>query len=169
ALASACQPVSLADGRVIFKKIDVQKSAQAHFTTFENLLAQAAEEVRIILEFCSPTSFSHPSEEGLLPLPNLVFTSILEKWNSFSDRKIPDEAGKAFEKIRIDWIRLKTEFVRYSWGKIPGFIGKVIYRLPESMGRETRRWVNALADFTFFSGVGKNTFLGMGQARRKEK
>lgn len=75
----------------------------------------------------------------------------------------------AFEKIRIDRFRLTTEFVHTSKEKAAGFMGKVAYRIPETVDEESKRRINALADFAFYSGVGKRTDRGMGQARRKEK
>ena len=73
---------------------------------------------------------------------------------------------KEFEKIRVTRFRLKTELVNFSKYKIIGFVGKVVYELPETIDKEIKNTINALADFAFYSGVGYKTTMGMGQVRR---
>jgi CRISPR-associated endoribonuclease Cas6 len=169
ALTSKRDPLKFSDGVIIIEKVDLQKATQANFTTFQNLLAQASDESRVVLEFCSPTSIQAKSEHLDFPLPELVFSSLVDRWNAFSEDKIPAEIKKEFKKIIISWLRLTTEFVYYSKHRARGFIGKVAYTIPKTSSEETRRRINALADFAFYSGVGRNTIKGMGQTRREKK
>lgn len=165
-LSAKNEPLKLGNGKILIEKVDIQKSSQADFTSFEEILSRVKDDKTIALEFCSPTSFRSRGEQKLFPLPELVFSSLLKKWNTFSEIKIPQEIEKEFEKIRVTRFRLKTELVNFSEYKIIGFIGKVVYELPETIDKETKKTINALSDFAFYSGVGYKTTIGMGQARR---
>jgi len=165
-LSAKKEPMELGKGKVLIEKVDIQKSIHANFTSFKEILSNAKEENIITLEFCSPTIFEIKGKNKLFPLPELVFSSLLKKWNTFSEIKISQEIEKEFEKINVINFRLTTEFVNFEDDKIPGFIGKVNYELPESINRKARKNLNALADFSFYSGIGSNTIMGMGQIRR---
>ena len=150
---------------ILLERVDWQQGKKASFTSFEEISSQAQDERKIILEFCSPTTFEN-AEEQLFPLPEQVFSSLLKKWNAFSEVKIPFRVRGEFKKIRVIQHRLKTETIPFSEDKIIGFMGKATYELPESIDEKTREAVNALADFAFYSGIGDKTSRGMGQARR---
>jgi CRISPR-associated endoribonuclease Cas6 len=152
-------------GEILLERVDWQQGKKASFTSFEEISSQARDDRRIILEFCSPTTFKN-EEEPLFPLPEQVFSSLLKKWNAFSEVKIFSRIQEEFKKIRVIQHRLKTEIVPFSEDKIIGFMGKATYELPETIDEKTRKAVNALADFAFYSGIGDKTDKGMGQARR---
>jgi CRISPR-associated endoribonuclease Cas6 len=158
------EALQFSEGEILLERVDWQQGKKASFTSFEEIFSQAQDERRVILEFCSPTTFAE--EEALLPLPELVFSSLLKKWNTFSDIKIPSQVQGEFKKIRIIQHRLKTEIVHFSEDKIIGFMGKATYELPEIIDEKTRKAVNALSDFAFYAGIGDKTYKGMGQARR---
>lgn len=168
-LSVADEASKLADEKIAIEKVDLQKSTPAHFISYEQLLTEAQPQPTIILEFCSPTSFGGLTGEQLFPLPRLVFTSLLEKWNAFSSKKMPLNLKKEFERIRIERFNLKTDSIHLREEKILGFIGTVAYEFLSSTKKEKRLAINALADFAFYSGVGLKTEIGMGQVRRKEK
>lgn len=154
------------DGDILVERVDWQQGKEAAYTSFEEIYSRTQDERQIILEFCSPTSLQNEDGQNLFPLPEQVFASLQKKWNAFSEIEIPAEVQEEFEKIKVIQFRLKTELVNLSKLRIMGFRGKVAYEIPEKMSREHRRAINALADFTFYSGVGRKTYLGLGQARR---
>jgi len=165
-LSEEKKAVELGNGKVLIEKVDIQKAAHANFISFKEILSNAKEENTIILEFCSPTFFEIKGKNKLFPLPELVFPSLLKKWNKFSEVKIPWEIEKEFEKIEIEQYRLTTEPINFSGNKIIGFIGKVNYKLSKLIEEEAKKFLNALADFSFYSGVGSKNIIGMGQTRR---
>ncbi|MCP2519121.1 CRISPR system precrRNA processing endoribonuclease RAMP protein Cas6 [Candidatus Aminicenantes bacterium AC-335-B20] len=158
--------LNFANGKVQIAKVDIQKSFYANFITFKNILSNAEEKENIVLEFSSPTIFEISEKRRLFPDPEIVFCSLLEKWNKFSSIKLSEQIKNEFGKIEVIQYRLTTEFVNFSNKKIPGFLGKVNYRLLKSMDKKIVKYLNALADFSFYSGVGSKTIIGMGQARR---
>jgi len=167
-LSAVEEPVQFAHGKIDIEKVDLQKATPAHFISFEQLLEEAQPESRITLEFCSPTSFGNVTGELIFPVPRLVFSSLLKKWNTFSKTKLPPDIKKEFEKIRIQRFNLKTASTYLNKEEILGFIGTAAYKLPPSTDKEKSRMINALANFAFYSGIGTKTESGMGQARRKD-
>ncbi|NIM91317.1 MAG: CRISPR-associated endoribonuclease Cas6 [Candidatus Aminicenantes bacterium] len=159
------ETLKFSGGEILLERVDWQQGEKASFTCFEEISSQAQDDRRIILEFCSPTTFAN-AEESLFPLPEHVFSSLLKKWNAFSEVKIPTRVQGEFKKIRVSQHRLKTEIVPFSEGQIIGFMGKATYELPETIDEKTREAVNALADFAFYSCIGDKTDRGLGQARR---
>ena len=160
------ESVKLSNGKVIIEKVEMQKGMEANFSSFQELLSQAQNDKTITLKFSSPTSFRSGGEQSLFPRPELVFSSLLKKWNGFSEIKLTPEIVKEFEKIRVNRYTLKTELVNFSKNKIIGFMGKITYELPETFNKKFRKIINTLADFSLYSGVGYKTTMGMGQTRR---
>jgi CRISPR-associated endoribonuclease Cas6 len=159
------KPLKFSEGEILLERVDWQQGKKASFTSFEEISSQARDEKKIIMEFCSPTIFEN-EEEQLFPLPGQVFSSLLKKWNAFSEVKIPSRVQEEFKKISVIQHRLKTEIVYFSEEKIIGFMGKAAYEAPERIDKKTRINLNALGDFAFYSCIGNKTYKGMGQARR---
>ena len=161
--------IRLAGKRIVIDKVDMQKSSPAHFISYEQLLEEAPPQSSIIFEYCSPTSFGGLTGDQSFPIPRLVLTSLLKKWNVFSPRKISSDLMNEFERVRIERFNLKTDSVRYGRESTLGFIGTAAYALPPSTDKDKRVSINALANFALFSGVGIKTEKGMGQVRRRMK
>jgi len=159
------KPLKFSEGEILIERVDWQQGKKASFTSFEEITSHAQDEKKIILEFCSPTIFEN-EEEQLFPLPRQVFSSLLKKWNAFSEVKISSRVQEEFKKIRVIQHRLKTEIACFSEEKIIGFMGKATYDVQESIDEKTRINLNTLADFAFYSGIGNRTYNGLGQARR---
>lgn len=133
----------------------------------ERLLAHTALERSIALEFNSPVSFKTEGVMLPIPLPGLVFGSLLDKWNSFASVSFPLEARQFAEKclvvkryhLHTRAVALKEETTRI------GGVGEIVYT---SLNHD-RYWMSVmhtLADFAFFCGVGMSASMGLGQCRR---
>ncbi|MEZ4726037.1 MAG: CRISPR system precrRNA processing endoribonuclease RAMP protein Cas6 [Caldilineaceae bacterium] len=102
-----------------------------------------------------------------LPLPTLLFGSLVERWNTFSTVTL-DPAMRDFssEQIAISHYKLQSTPVEQKGGGLAiGGTGKVTYR---ALGGD-RYWLalfQLLADFALYSGAGVKTTSGMGQVRR---
>ena len=136
------------------------------FTSFDKLFREAHPETKVTLEFLTPTSFRGDGIQTLFPEPRLVFSSLLRRWNTYSEVKILEEYAETFPSIKVANYNLRTELVNFSKYKIVGFKGRVEYELPEDASEGFLREVNALADFASYSGVGAKTTMGMGQVQR---
>lgn len=135
----------------------------------QHLLAPASPSNRVTLQFESPTSFKSSGMQNPIPTPDLVFGSLVDRWNRFSPIALSDEMR--------DFSRTCVAVSRYNLRSVPmphkgggfrvGGVGEVTYIALDG----DRYWHGAmqmLADFAKFSGVGVQTTNGMGQVRRVE-
>ncbi|MFN3929723.1 MAG: CRISPR system precrRNA processing endoribonuclease RAMP protein Cas6 [Thermoflexus sp.] len=144
-------------------------------TTYSALLRGALSANRglprqLELEFLSPTTFHSGGRNVPVPLPDLVYGSLVEKWNDFSPVAIPPEVRRfAQECLAISRYQLSTQVVPGKGEGIQiGFVGRCRYVVL----RADPYWlamVHALTDYAFYAGVGYQTTTGMGQARRREE
>ena len=123
------------------------------------------------LLFAAPTAFKVQGKTLPLPLPGLVFGSLVTRWNAFAPVALPAEGVRQYaeEMVVISRFALRSA---PGWdrgqgderGLRIGAIGKVTYRAQN----HDRYWCAALsllAEFARYAGVGIVTTMGMGQAR----
>jgi CRISPR-associated endoribonuclease Cas6 len=141
----------------------------------------------ISFHFLNATSFRSDKRTWPLPEPRLVFGSLMNRWQAFTNcrlRDLPDDSLMAFASHHIDILEYKIEAQAYGYkGEAEtGFRGEVLYHFnrkseylaekwPELEKRIQRdyiwylRWMGLLADFAAYSGVGRKTTTGMGLTR----
>lgn len=134
------------------------------------LLAVQPAPRRISLQFSSPTTFKGSGREFPFPLPELVFGSLLDKWNAFAPVAFPPEVRRyAAECLAASRYRLSTRPVRTQPEALHvGAVGVITYT---TMNYD-RYWmsvITTLAEFAQFAGVGAVTSMGMGQCRKVEE
>jgi CRISPR-associated endoribonuclease Cas6 len=132
---------------------------------------------KIELHFASGVMFSLGSNKNGLgrflefyPSPEMFFGSIEARWRELTNLPSPMENKKlrdyARETIVVSAYNMKT-VLRHYWGKPHiGGLGSITYELRDTANREMTGFLNLLADFAFYSGVGAKTAMGMGQIRR---
>ena len=121
---------------------------------------------RWALEFASPVTFRQRGLNQPLPLPELVFGSLLDKWNALAPLPLPDEIrGFVAEHVAISGLDLRSVMVPIKGGALQiGAVGRCAY----TIARGDHAWAGALdllARFAFYSGVGAGAARGFGQAR----
>lgn len=131
---------------------------------------------RATFQFLTPTAFSrskaraHWGESLPLPLPELIFGGL---WRNFvrvfpQTRSVlaePDSLRKLTALGRFNVHSDMMEFGRRG-RRQPGFVGQAEVLFHPHLGTEDRQFLNLLAEFAFFAGVGTGTSWGMGQVRR---
>lgn len=114
----------------------------------------------IELNFLSPTSFKQSLGIQTFPLPELVFGSLHRRWNTFAPEK--------YQFPAVEWrglvcaYELKTHALKLEAGAEIGAQGRVLYHFSDT---EQAHIATVLANFAFFSGVGRKTSMGMGQTQ----
>lgn len=155
---------------------DPRADAWSGSTTYAELAGQylgAARRVprRVALRFAAPTSFKSGGMHVPLPLPGLVFGSLVERWNHFSPIALsPDMRRFGEEMVAISRYRLESRAVEQKRAGAAralrmGAIGEATY---VALGGDPY-WAGVmqmLGDFALYSGVGVQTATGMGQVRR---
>ena len=122
-------------------------------------LSQVSPQKLIELQFLSPTSFKQSQVIQPFPLPELVFGSLLRRWNAFAPVELQFPV--------IEWkgvtsaYELKTYAHKMKGGAEIGTQGWVRYEFPP----EQAAIATVLAHFADWAGVGRKTAMGMGQTR----
>lgn len=131
---------------------------------FSDLLRDMGTEID--LRFASPTTFRRKGVNVPLPDPILVYNSLWQKWQAFSDVEVPEcvfeELIAALALCRMDGHTRMWKFPRY-W--MTGFVGVAGYELIGKVSGAARDLFGALSSLAFYSGVGYRTTMGMGQCR----
>lgn len=151
---------------------DSAQDPRSGVTTYETLAAAqllGAERLahKVSLIFHSPTSFQSKGMHIPVPLPNLVFGSLVDRWNAFSPITLSPEVRRFGEEmVAISNYRLQSiPVIQKNGAPLIGGVGRATYT---ALGGD-RYWLatmNMLADFAFYSGVGVKTTIGMGQVWR---
>jgi CRISPR-associated endoribonuclease Cas6 len=160
--------------RVVSVTTDGTAHPWAGQTSFQDLVQQhtlspALPPRQVTLHFASPTVFRSGGANVPLPLPGLVFESLVRRWNAFAPLQIPLEIRRfADEAMVIARYHLHTERVAFGEegerGAYPGFVGTCSYAFLV----HDRYWlglIHLLAAFAFYAGVGARTTMGLGQVR----
>ncbi len=177
-LAAAPPPeISLADHplQVTGATLDPAVHPWARQVSYQELAAryllggQKAPRRKIRLEFASPTSFKSRGRSVPLPLPELVFGSLLDRWQQFAPVALNPEVRRfAAEAVGLSRYRLRSRGIPAKQGGLHiGFTGQATF---VALNRD-RYWLSVLhllADFAFYSGVGVQTTAGLGQTRRTD-
>ncbi|MCX7671052.1 MAG: CRISPR system precrRNA processing endoribonuclease RAMP protein Cas6 [Anaerolineae bacterium] len=144
-------------------------TGRARYEALAAAALQAGERLprAITLEFASPTAFKSQEMQVPIPLPGLVFGSLVERWNAFAPLALdPDLRRFAAERVAISRYHLESRPVPTKNGALRvGGVGWVTYTVLDD-DRYALAGLNILADFALFSGVGVQTGTGMGQCRR---
>lgn len=132
----------------------------------EHLHAPGPAGRRLALLHASPTTFRSQGTNLPVPLPYLVFGSLLGRWQAFAPVALsPDTRRYAEEMVALSRYRLRTRSVQLGPRAIQvGFVGHSGYALLNA----DRYWANVLsllAAYSFFAGLGAHTTMGMGQTR----
>ena len=126
---------------------------------------------RVEVAFATPTTFHSQGRSLPLPLPRLVFGSLIDRWNAYAPLRIDPEVLAVVEQaVIIGRYELRTELVPLGGGVQVGFVGRCGYVLPPGRGirpADEYAWrvLHLMAAYAFFSGIGAKTTMGMGTAR----
>jgi CRISPR-associated endoribonuclease Cas6 len=139
---------------------------------FDELLGGAMRDVargqsaRWTIEFATPLTFRQHGRNQPLPLPDLVFGSLLGRWNALAPLPLPDDIRSfVADALAVSRFDLRSAVVPAKGGAIQiGAVGRCVYAAT-SRDRYGLACVEALARFAFYSGVGAGTARGFGQAR----
>lgn len=131
------------------------------------LLGRVTPPKMVTLQFVSATTFKYEGRHVPVPLPQSVFGSLLEKWNSFAPVAFPSELRRyANECLALSSYQLRSHGVMVKEGGLRmGAVGHARY-VTTSYDRYWMSLINLLADYAIFAGVGVGTGMGLGQCRR---
>jgi CRISPR-associated endoribonuclease Cas6 len=143
---------------------------------FDDLLSQASPDDHAwSLRFATPTAFKSGEAELPLPIPRLCFQSWLNSWDAHSPRPFFDDRARrrAFLEEVVEGnvsvtygsLHLRTQDLYFDGRRMrdQGFVGTCrLSAKPAHVAPEARRLLAALVAYSFFSGTGRKTTMGMG-------
>lgn len=157
----------------------------AGYVSFTELHTSASEtEKQFSFHFATPTFFkrgggpTYPDLLVPLPLPDLIFGSLLRNWNQFASASFVEATllkeicahhlEMTHHRISSQQARLvfQREDGQYRTTTFPGFVGTCAFRLVGLQDPAIIKTLNALADFAFYAGVGAKTTMGFGVTKR---
>jgi CRISPR-associated endoribonuclease Cas6 len=110
-----------------------------------------------------------------LPLPALVYGSLIHAWNAFSPLPLPVLLdGFAGRFVGVARHKITTRMVQFGQSeRHVGFVGTAYFSIApqERTGltpddyRQRVQALDLLTRFAFYAGIGLRTAVGMGQAR----
>ncbi|MDO4921633.1 MAG: CRISPR system precrRNA processing endoribonuclease RAMP protein Cas6 [Phascolarctobacterium sp.] len=151
------------------KNIDVQVlgkewlPAVDYDSLAEKYFAQDFPEKYIELKILSSCSFKSNGEYVIFPQNNLLFGSLIRKWNCFADNNKLDEQGLAFDLSQQAFVagyRLSLQTFALEGIRIPAFRGTYTLGLKNNL--MVNRIIAMLCAYAEYSGIGIKTALGMG-------
>jgi CRISPR-associated endoribonuclease Cas6 len=162
--------------QVVAATLDATAHAWASQTDYRTLAARYLLDdtpqiaPRVEMYFASPTTFRSSGRYVPLPLPELVFGSLLDRWQAFAPVALSPEVRRfAAAAVVVTRYALHSQCVRGKEDVMHiGFTGRVAFT---ALNRD-RYWLsvlNLLAAYAFYSGVGYGTATGMGQVRSVQR
>lgn len=136
----------------------------AGYVSYAQLYEQASEiERQIRFAFCTPTTFRVTQYDCAMPTRELVFQSLLRRWNQYSNIPFPKEL---IEPIYPSYFDIQTQIVTDSRSKLIGCVGNITFQILGAVEPTQIKQINALSNFALYAGVGRKTPMGMGMVRR---
>lgn len=133
-------------------------------------MAQDSLARRWTLQFHSPVTFRQRGLNQPMPTPDLVFGSLLDKWNAVAPLTFPEEVKRfASECMATSYFELRSQREPTKNQALQiGAVGTCTYTAT-SRDRYWCSCIDTLARFAFWSGVGAGTTRGLGRARLVER
>lgn len=116
-------------------------------------------------DFLSPTTFRYQNFDLPFPRPEIIFGSLAQKWNAFSDEEQFDVKviAKAAGLLVLESWHGESKRVNVTVDRgVTGFVGSFTYNL-NRLPVEYRQLFILLAEFSRFTGVGRLTGQGLGR------
>jgi len=134
------------------------------------LLAREQAPRRLRLALFSPTAFRQHDMNMPIPMPDLVFGGLADRWNAFSPIAVSPEVRRYCEAcVALNTFRLRSRALPMKDNSLQvGTVGHVGY-VTVNYDRYWMGVMALLADFALYAGIGRMTTAGMGQARRIER
>ncbi len=125
---------------------------------------------KLQFHLAAPLVFHSQERSQPLPLPELFFGSLLERWNTFAPLALPAETRRfAAEALAVSRFDLLSRAVPLKDGGLRvGATGRVQY-VALNPDRYWLGILQSLAAFAQFSGAGAGTAQGLGQCRALEE
>lgn len=157
--------LSMPSDKLLIGDVHIEKIKIKHLQEedFEDLLQDNEPITEIALDFITPTILEKKGVEYLLPDPVEIFTDAINKWNTFSKKKLTFEEDWLLKHIKITGAFIKTYHIEIpSLPPKVGFTGKLFLKIQTKSTLELNK-VLALKRFIEYSHSGKYPHFSLGK------
>jgi CRISPR-associated endoribonuclease Cas6 len=160
-------PLGNHEYKVLTLSTNNNSSPWVRFDEFQNIWEHSSLDRKVPMGFRSPTGFRSNGRNVLFPQTDLVFGSLITRWNAYSETVIDNSVvDELLSNVFVSQHTIRTQLLEFGSYRQVGFIGKCTFELPGKSSENAIRCMNALADFALFAGVGAKTTMGMGQTEK---
>ena len=138
------------------------RSARLRKPRFEELDRQGERLSKSRFRLITPMVFEREGAPWVFPDPTSVFGSLLESWNIWAPVQFPPTVRESFNRIRVERMKLSTEWAEMEVRTVTGCVGDIEYNLEGSFSPDERRIIAALTRFAPFCGLGAGVNWGLG-------
>ncbi|BAQ65849.1 CRISPR-associated endoribonuclease Cas6 [Geminocystis sp. NIES-3709] len=160
------KPYHLGSGELLITNVFASPNSHnwANAYSYQQIYEEASETERTIkLTLATPTAFRHGKYDVFLPTADLVFSSLLRRWQKYSLIPLND---LNFDFLFPSYFNINTEIIIQENTKFIGCIGDINYKILGELDRATIKGINVLADYGFYAGLGRKTTMGFGILKR---
>lgn len=149
----------------VLDQVDDSAAAWNLSTDYEELIIQARIKWKWQMDLLTPTAFSGTYVDFTVPLPELLISSWLKRWNRFSP-----PGREPLSETLVEAARKNLRLVEYDLHTRPGersttgCLGSLTIQAFD-LDAETRWQMDLLFRYAFFCGSGHRTAQGMGLTR----
>lgn len=155
--------LTLGPHRFTMLQADMEGSLGA-VTTYKELLKDMGSSA--MLKFSSPMSFKRKGMNVPLPDPQLVYNSLWQKWQAFSDLRVEESVYlEMMEVLALSAMDGHTRAWKFPRNMVIGFVGLAEFELVKRVSVDAMKLFGALNQLAFYTGVGSKTTMGLGQCR----
>lgn len=169
-LADGGHFLEIGQSRLTVKNIVLSNGPQTGQESYKNIINHTVRSRKsprkIKIFFNAPTAFRSGQHNLLFPLPSLVFSSLRDKWNTYSDHQLPVFSASRFDELlHPSRYKLRTNILSFRSYRQIGFTGYCEYQLSAGMVTMEQNTLLILTRYIFYAGIGYKTTMGMGQTR----
>jgi CRISPR-associated endoribonuclease Cas6 len=139
----------------------------ANATPYDRLYEEASDSNnKFTFAFATPTTFGKQKYHDSLPNSENIFKSLVKRWNKYSNILIPEDE-LPLDSLFPSFFKIETAVIEdYSKNKLIGCMGDISYQYLKDIQLQKTKYLNVLADYSLYCGLGKKTTMGMGMVRR---
>ena len=155
-------------GNVKIADFSILPVREGYISTYQSLVEEVSSSPKWVVRFLNPTTFRRNDIDLPFPLPELVFKSLLKRWNTFSPIPIGVDLRPLYNLLKVSKFSLKSQKVVFSnGGKLTAFRGYAVFDLSKVGKGEALKWFSILLKFSNWSGIGRKTTMGLGKVFAK--
>jgi len=161
------KPYHLGSGELLITSVLCSPDSHpwANACSYQRIYEKASQTERnFTFNIVTPTSFRRGKYDLFLPTTELVFNSLLKRWQKHSNTLI-DLTN--FDNLFPAYFNINTEIVIQPQTKFIGCVGKITYKVLGDVEPSIIKQLNVLADYAFYCGLGRKTTMGFGTVTRQ--